>query len=720
MIHDEASVASASSAVSLAVPSSWTGRSEEARWLGNALRNRRRVALRGAPGSGRHALLQRALDIERSAATLHGGIVVIDAAAERPLMTVAATRILGLDAVEDERTALRTLARANVLLVIEAALPPAALIEALAQPAGVLGAEVVWIVEEVPEGFADDVVEVTGLPLHDGSQGAPELVRRRAALAGVSIAETDVRRLARGVSGNPLAIGILVGCMASRGADEVLTWLANRRPAATAVDALTFASGTAADERLVGLVAFPGSFSLGGAATVAELGSDDLARLVAHGWLDEAGPGRWHMPTAARAFLRARWPHGKVAAANRYLTYVQGELERADRVGFATFALTDDDVDAAWRRLVRERRWRALVDLAAATIPWARRGGRGPHAVHWIRTARDAAVRESAPGDVQARIGYRLALAETEVGAGDEAERHIHEIRSDEALPADVRSEGLRHLGNVLMLDARYPEAAAVYADALAVDDQADRILTSMLMANLAQARLLAGEAEGSEAPLRRAIEIKRAEGRPAAALPDLNALGLALLATSRAHEAVPILRDGARLAGRLGDETMRPYLCHTLALALLEVGAQEQAYEAALEALEATSPPLHDTLVLLVDITIFRIQIRSIGTAAAGSPARDAVSAALASGGQGAWYAVLAVAEHLADAQGDRISARVAYDALAKAPMEAHFRAAIAASAARHALPTEDGVAPPHMIMEDAETPSALIARLAPQFIVG
>jgi tetratricopeptide (TPR) repeat protein len=691
----------------------------------------RPLVLAGAAGVGKRALLQRVLAGAAVVRRFPDGVVWPHAdLRSTPELFWCRTLSRARVAWADERDepcrfeAEAHFARARSVLVIAGGRGDQGLVDDATRFAASGRSRVVWILDgAAPEGHAG-VHRLGGLPPVATPGGAVALLR--ALWLGGPLRDVDAVDLATDVGGNPLALALLAG--ASRRLDGPALRHRVRGSAASGpldVDAVVGLALSLLDDSvarsLAALALFDGSFAAPMAAAVADVPRDRLEAWAAQGWVVATVGGRWIVPPAIRdALARRLLPADAARVRTRYEAQVTSQLRAALQVGFDGLNLGTDDLHGYVARLLAEGRFADLGASSRLLRVWASSTAAVETGRRWFRHAARCAAAAGADAVDVARFELALARCDIDLDRPDAAIDVVGRarVRLPEGHP--VHALALNQLASAAFAARRYADAANTFQSALdlALATGADAEFVAAILGNLGQSWSLAGRLPEAEDALRRSIARKKEARTLFTALPELNALGLLLLAAERDDEAVALLQDALRIVGPEGDRQMRVFTLHSLAVALLEQGEATQAYEAIVAAFEALVPEMHREVDPLARLTWLRASLRASPEAVEGTSAAEVVQAGLAAGGTTGWYAALAVAELLAFRRDDVGAAREVLGWIRAAPVEAHI-ATIVRRAWRRLGGASAADGSDHGAAADHEALAALLRRVAPDLFV-
>jgi len=534
----------------------------------------------------------------------------------------------------------------------------------------------------------DDVDNVVVEPLSsdsERSEGA-QLAQRRASGLAISLTGHDAVRLSRRCHGLPLAINLSVGAIPDVGLEHTLEALGEGDdPVATAL----YLAERVAGERLERLsdIAVGPTF-LPSDVVAAAFGDDRSAprELALRGWLEPVDTQGWRLPSAVRRHLTSRLgrrPGGLGSAWDRLEAAVHASLAPSDpRPHSDVHHLDHALASALWQQRINDGRTDSLVEHRRRWRVWAR----STHAVAdlrcWLLAVQQqhsehptVGLHDSARDAKGTQVTLLIADCDTDLHRADQAERTLRDLLT--ALGPDDPLLPYAHASLAAALFSLERFAAAAEADEDAVRSAMrlgiDERTIATFLANEAQARLMAGEVDGAELPLRRAIEQRRAAGDEHTLLLEESALGLLLVALGRQAEAVSLLGAALRRAEHLKARHAMPYVAHSLAFAHLVDGRPAEAHAAALMAADAATPTMHADVHIILDVTFARISIASLHNRLDPSDAREPIIAGLRDP-HAAWYAAIALAELLSDVRGNPEDAQRLWRLLATAPLEAHL----------------------------------------------
>jgi len=710
----------------------WGRRDEDAAELERRLLadDDRPLVLAGAPGVGKRALLQRALGGAAVVRRFPDGVVwpqsgPVAAPELFWCRTLSRARVAWADERDEpcRAEAQAHFAQARAVVVIAAAPSDSGLVDDAARLAASRRTRVVWIVDgAAPEGLGD-VHRLRGLAPDAAAGGAAALLR--ALWLGGPLRDADAVDMATDVGGNPLALALLAG--ASRRLDGPALRHRVRRSSVGGpldVDAVVGLALSLLDDSvarsLTSLAVFDASFVAAMAAAVADVPRERLSACAAQGWVVATVGGRWIVPPAVRVALARRLlPADAARVRARFEAHVTSQLHRALEVGFDGLTVGLDDLHGYVARLLAEGRFAELRASSRLLRVWASSTAAVETGRRWLRHAARCADAAAADAVEVARFELGVARCDIDLDRPDEAVGWVRRARARLPDEHPVHAVALNQLASAAFSSRRYAEAAATFQSALdlAMATGADDEFVAAILGNLGQSWSLAGRLAEAEVALRRSIAWKQEARSLFTALPELNALGLLLLAAERDDEAVALLQDALRLVGPAGDRLMRVFTLHSLAVALLEQGEAAQAYEAIVAAFEALVPDMHREVDPLARLTWLRASLRAAPEAVEASSAAEVVQAGLAAGGTTAWYAGLAVAELLALRRDDVRAAREVLSSIRAAPVEAHIATIVRRAWQRFGgAPAADGAA--ERPAADPEAFLDLLRRVAPDLL--
>jgi tetratricopeptide (TPR) repeat protein len=437
------------------------------------------------------------------------------------------------------------------------------------------------------------------------------------------------------------------------------------------------------------LVAIDAPFTTATARAVTGDDGLDLSALVAEGFLERRGEGRWTVSRRTRARLLAHAPAALLEAARRAweATLLVDWPPRPDTN--TTVEATLSEAGALWRDWYTSGRVDEWAALSPSWSRWARRFGEQARVRAWheLMLGRTG----SGPVEARARLAFALSRSESDLGRFEGATRWAEQGMA--LLPPDhiLRVNGYQQIGSAAWARSDITSALAFAEEGVAFCERhgVSPAKSAPLLSDLAFYRLLAGRPENAEAPLRAAIAVKRAAGGATSVVFDLNVLAMLLLALDRPAEAIDVAREGLDACSRESNADAPPYLLHVLSMTLLELGRVQEAYDALVHAFERLSPSIHDSSRPLLDITRTRIAMRSAG--GSGATAADAlatVERAMPDGEKVHLYAGLLLADALERELADHDAAAALLERLGRLEGEGHVHALIRSARARVASP--------------------------------
>lgn len=640
------------------------------------------LALVAAAGNGKHKLVYTALAKPGAQALFPDGVVWLEGDHPYPwlLTETLSQRCAGLGTGSVHLGTLEWLRTARALVVVSGGGARPSLGEELRRVARPGGSRLLWLRESATPDNAHVIelpplTEQEALALFREGSGETELTPGQMAL------------VAR-CSGQPLALQLLAGLERSVGCERLLAELDTDQPLTPEwLLGHAWRVCSASQQRaLLWASHFPQFFRLA-PALAAGLDVSDWSTLVGRGWCESAGEGRWRLPLSVRRFLHA--PELREAAAASFASwaaFLLQELDRGMTIGFDNIAVDASDLASLWAQHLDVRNHRGWGQHTKLINSWARSTSHLLLSHDWHHSV--LANLAADPGPLNA-TEQRHARAQL-LFAMAYCQNHLQqpELANDLAvtglaLVADhptLRSDGLAMKGVSAFHRNRFPEAVAHFREALqSLPPDDDKPLRSAnLLADIAQTRLMLGELDGAESALRQAIALTQRSRRIGSALPNINALGLLLIALERIDEALEVLQDGVQQSRRLRNRDSLPYLLHSLALAQLEARRPIHAYQHATEAYGQLNPRMHNQVAPLLATTLTRTMAQAPGMNLTARDVRKLLSRCWPIGGGVAWYASLAVIDYLAFEAGRPDAAGELVLLLASFPHEGHLNTII------------------------------------------
>jgi len=658
----------------------------------------RELLLVGAPAST-HELIELAIAQPRFASRYPDGVLWLDGERPHPWLTDArvAQRCTTPHRCSVAEGALTWLCSARALVVVNDGVAHPTLAAQLRSVIGATESRVLWLEAEAPAG-----AEVT---LTLASARGAQLLADFERLSGGGVTSEETQRLLHRTAGDPLSLRLIAGLLrhpATAPFQEQLQRDTSLTPSALVT--LAWEACTPAEQRALARASqLPGSF--GDDAVVAATGLDGAhwRELAGRGWCGYDREQRWRFPRLVRQLLQALHPSPIVDHAE-WGEYVEQQLKHGQVVGFDNIDTGAHEIALVWEQSLRDgdaQRWIHCADLLKH---WAR-GTNNFRLLHdWteLLLERLEGAQSEPPSREHRHTWAQLRFAMAATLNDLQHLKEANEVaRAGLALVADepaLRSEGLRMQASSYFHRNRFQESLALLRESLeaAQLSGANPVLVANLLADLAQSRLMIGELDGAESAFRQAIILKQQARQTGLALPNINALGLLLIALERFDEARAVLQDGVQQGRRLRNRTILPYLLHSLALVHLEVGEFERAYHLTTEAFQALETSVHAQIAPLLQSTLLRTMAQSVGVNMALYDLQELLGHARQHGDGVAWYASLAVIDYLAGVAQRPADALALARLVAAAPHEGHLNSIIRRTLARLAPDTPPAAAAP------------------------
>jgi tetratricopeptide (TPR) repeat protein len=677
------------------------------------------VALVAPAGSGKHSLVRSVLTQPVTQPLFPDGVVWFEGDHPHPwlLNDTLNQRCAALHPRSVREGSLQWLRSARALVVVSVGAAQPSVADELRSLANPRSSRILWLRERATPQDS----RVIALPPLTESE-ALELFREGSAVSELT---PSLTALVTNCAGSPLSLRLLAGLARMLGSERLPSELGAIQPLtpASLLGHAWRACTPSEQQALLWASHFP-QFFRGALALAAGFEVSDWSALAARGWCESTGEGQWRLPASVRQFLSAPEQHQAATASfAAWSAFLHQELERGMTVGFDNIAVGAGDLAGLWAYSLKQRTpdvWRHHSNLVNQ---WARstRNLLLSHDWHQAVLANldadpnRASLATSEQHRSRAQLMFAIAFSLNHLqqleAANDLAEAGLAHVDGDPIL----RSEGLTMKAASAFHRNRFAEAIALFREALASlpPDDDNPLRGANLLADIAQARLMQGELDGAETALREAIALKQRSRRAGLALPNVNALGLLLIALERIDEALEVLHDGVQQGRRLRNRNVLPYLLHSLALAELEARHPERAYRLAAEAYSRLDSRLHEQVTPLLQTTLCRTMAQAPGVNLAASDVRTLLARCWPLAGGVAWYASLAVIDYLAFEVGRGEAAGELAQLLAAAAHEGHLNTII-----RRTLARLQPAGPPPTQPPSLADMRSVIARLAPELI--